>query len=164
VVGGVLLLNPYPVWWTIATAAALLSVLVPRSMASWIGVACMPIGVILTAPSAERTALAVLLIHVAHVLAAWAWAVPWRSRIRLRVLVPGLRRLLVIQVIAQTVAALVVLAVPPLRGPGFAWLAPLGAVVLVGASALALRLSSRPGPALRPTAEPASGADVRGPS
>lgn len=162
IVGGVLLLNPYPMWGMIAAAAALLSIPAPRSMASWIGIACMPMGVILTAPSAGRTALAVLLIHVAHVLASWAWAVPWRSRIRLRVLLPGVRRLLVIQAIAQTVAAVVVLALPPLHGPGFAWIAPLGASVLAAASAIALHLSSRAGSRGPSAADPASDANVRG--
>lgn len=156
IVGGVLLLNPYPLWWTVAGVAALLSVLVPRSMGSWLGIACMPLGVILTEPSAGRTALAVLLVHVAHVVAAWAGAVPWRSRIRLRVLLPSVRRLLAIQAIAQAVAFAVVLSVPPLHGPGIPWLAPLGAAVLAGASALALRLSSQRVPEHQPAAEPAS--------
>lgn len=156
--GGALLLNPYPMWWAIAAAAATLSVLVPRSMASWIGIACLPMGLILTAPSAGRTALAVLLIHLAHVVAAWAWAVPWRSRIRMSVLMPGLRRLLLIQAIAQSVAALVVLALPPLQGPGFAWLAPLGAAVLTGASAVTLRLSAAGRAAAAPALERPEGA------
>jgi threonine/homoserine/homoserine lactone efflux protein len=79
IVGGVLLLNPYPLWWWVAGGASLVSVLAPRSMGSWIGIACMAVGMVLTEPSAARTALAILLIHAAHVLAAWAWAVPWRS-------------------------------------------------------------------------------------
>lgn len=141
VLGGVLLLNPYPMWRAIATVAVVVAVLLPRSLASWAGIACLALGVILVEPSPGRTAIAVLLIHLAHVLSAWAWAVPWRSRIRLVVLIPGIRRLLVIQAIAQSVALLVVLAVPPLHGPGFAWLAPLGAAVLTAASALALHLS-----------------------
>ncbi|WP_336628550.1 MULTISPECIES: hypothetical protein [unclassified Microbacterium] len=141
VLGGVLLLNPYPMWRAIATIAVAVAVLLPRSLASWAGIACLALGVILVEPSPGRTAIAVLLIHLAHVLSAWAWAVPWRSRIRLVVLIPGIRRLLVIQAIAQSAALLVVLAVPPLHGPGFAWLAPLGAAVLTAASALALHLS-----------------------
>ena len=141
IVGGVLLLNPYPLWWWIAGTASLLSVVVPRSMGSWIGIACMAVGMVLTEPSAGRTVLAVLLIHTAHVLAAWSWAVPWRSRIRPAVLLPGVRRMLAIQAVAQSVAALMAIAVPPLHGPGFAWLAPLGAAVLTGISAVALRVS-----------------------
>ena len=160
IVGGVLLLNPYPMWWWVASVAALVSVVVPRSMAAWIGVACVPLGPILTEPSAGRTALAILLVHLAHLLAAWAWAVPWRSRVRLAVLRPGLGRLLVIQTIAQSVAAAVMLAVPPLHGPGSAWLAPIGATVLMGASAVALRLSASPDPAPNPR----GGAGVGGPS
>ncbi|MBS1675096.1 MAG: hypothetical protein JSS74_14165 [Actinobacteria bacterium] len=169
ILGGTLLLNPFPMWWWIAAAAATASAIVPRSMASWIGIACMPVGLALTAPSPMRTASAVLLIHLAHVLAAWAWAVPWRSRIRVAVLLPGVRRLLLIQAIAQAVAALVVLAVPPLHGPGFAWLAPLGAALLAGASAALLRVSGRsqarsaePGPESEPASEPVGGSNVRG--
>ena len=146
VLGGVLLLNPYPMWRAIAAAAVVAAVLLPRSLASWVGIACLALGVVLVEPSPGRTALAVLLIHLAHVLSAWAWAVPWRSRIRVAVLIPGIRRLLVIQAIAQSVALLVVLAVPPLRGPGFAWLAPLGAAALAAASVVALHLSWRPAP------------------
>ncbi|MCE4024490.1 hypothetical protein LXM50_00730 [Microbacterium sp. Au-Mic1] len=160
IVGGVLLLNPYPLWWWVAGGASLVSVLAPRSMGSWIGIACMAVGMVLTEPSAARTALAILLIHAAHVLAAWAWAVPWRSRIRPAVLLPGVRRLLLIQAIAQSVAALMLLAVPPLHGPGFAWLAPLGAAVLTGVSAAVLRVSWGPGPASRrPSGSPPGGAE-----
>jgi hypothetical protein len=143
IVGGTLLLNPYPLWVWAAAVAALVSTVFPRSMAAWIGIAALPLGLLLTAPSAGRTALAILLVHLAHLLAAWAWAVPWRSRIRLVALLPGVRRLLVVQAIAQSVAAIVLFAVPPLHGVGFAWLAPLGAAVLAGASAAALRLASR---------------------
>ena len=149
VLGGVLLLNPYPMWRAIAAAAVLVAVLIPRSLASWAGIACLALGVVLVEPSPVRTALAVLLVHLAHVLSAWAWAVPWRSRIRLGVLIPGVRRLLVIQAIAQSVGLLVVLAVPPLHGAGFAWLAPLGAAVLTAASAVALHLSWAPAPGRR---------------
>lgn len=154
IVGSVLLLNPYPLWWWVASAAALLSALVPRSMASWIGIACVPMGLILTTPTAGRAAMAVLLVHVAHVLAAWAWAVPWRSRIRVRVLLPSVRRLIVIQVMAQSVTVGVLLAVPPLHGAGFAWLAPLGAAVLLAVSALVLRVSSFAGRDHDPAHEP----------
>ncbi len=163
ILGGVLLLNPYPMWWWVAGAASLLSVFLPRSMGSWLGIACMALGVVLTEPSAGRTALAVLLIHAAHVVASWAWAVPWRSRIRPAVLLPGVRRLLVIQAVAQAVAALMALAVPPLHGPGFAWLAPLGAAVLTGVSAIALRVSLGPDPGQRTASRTAVGSDA-GPS
>ncbi|MBS1906536.1 MAG: hypothetical protein JST33_08210 [Actinobacteria bacterium] len=159
--GGVLLLNPYPMWWWIAGAATLISVVVPRSMAAWAGIACMAVGLILTPPSPGRAALAIGLIHLAHLLAGWTWVVPWRSRIRPAVLLPGLRRLLVIQAIAQSVAVLMVLAVPPLHGPGFAWLAPLGAAVLTGVSALALRLSWGPDAASRARMAARPGPDPR---
>lgn len=162
IAGGAPLLNPYPLWWWVAGVAALVAAIVPWSMAAWIGIACLALGVILTAPSAGRTALAVLLIPVAHVLAAWAWAVPWRSRIRLRVLLPGVRRLLVIQVIAQSVAAVMVMALPPLHGPGFPWLAPLGAAVLAGVSAVALRVSSHPEAGVEPSVGSGAGANVGG--
>ncbi|MFJ4166755.1 hypothetical protein ACIPY5_14475 [Microbacterium sp. NPDC089698] len=161
IMGGVLLLNPFPLWWWVAGAASVLSVAFPRSMGSWLGIACMALGMILTEPSPGRAALAVLLIHVAHVIASWAWAVPWRSRIRPAVLLPGIRRLLVIQAIAQAVAALMALAVPPLHGPGFAWLAPLGAAVLTGASAIALRVSLGPDPVRRAASGAAAGGDAR---
>lgn len=164
IMGGVLLLNPYPLWWWVAGAASLLSLIVPRSMAAWLGIACMALGVVLTEQSAGRTALAVLLIHAAHTLASWAWAVPWRSWIRPSVLLPGVRRLLVIQAIAQTVAALMTLAVPPLHGPGFAWLAPLGAAVLTGASAFALRVSLGPDPGYRTASSTPVESDARPPA
>ena len=162
IAGGTLLLNPYPLWCWIAALSALVSVFFRRSMAAWIGIACLPLGLMLTPPAAGRTALAILLIHLAHVLAAWAWAAPWRSRIQLPVLLPGLRRMLVIQAIAQSVAAVMVLAVPPLQGPGYGWLAPCGAAVLTGASALALRLSSARGPGVDAPAGSGGGASVGG--
>ncbi|MDQ4213008.1 hypothetical protein [Microbacterium capsulatum] len=144
IIGAALALNPSPVWRSLAVAAALVSVIVPRSLIAWAGIACLPLGIVLTPASAGRTVLAILVIHVAHVLAAWAWAAPWRSRIRFALMLPSLRRLLLIQVAAQAVAAVMTLLVPPLGGPGLDWLAPLGAVLLLGAAALVLRVSPAP--------------------
>ncbi|UGS27151.1 hypothetical protein K8F61_02760 [Microbacterium resistens] len=152
---GVLALTPFIVWQVVAVAAASVSVVLPRSFAAWAGAACLPIGVLLTAPSPGRTALAVLLVHAIHVLAALSLTIPAGSRIAPGLLRPVLRRFVVIQAIAQPVAATAAL-LPQAGAADTAWLAPLGAALLLVVATATTQLMRR-GSAAR-------GADVGGPS
>ncbi len=158
---GVVVLNPFPLWQGVAVVAALVSVILPRALTAWVAAACLPFGVILTEPSPGRTALALLLVHAIHVLAALGLVVPLSSRLPPAVLIPSAMRFLVVQLIAQPIVFGAFLLAPGSAERGIAWLAPAAAVALLAGVLLAVR-AARNG-----DAEPEivkGGADVRGPS
>lgn len=165
---GALVLMPFPLWQGIAIVLAVASVLLPVSMTAWGAAACLPFGVLLGEPSITRTALAVLLVHAIHVCAGLSLVVPVRSRLSLRVLGVSLRRLVVIQLIAQPLAFGIAL----LAGRGLpseiGWVAPVAAALLVLGIVFALRgLRRADAAAVASFSEAApsrSGANVRGPS
>lgn len=169
---GVVQLNPFPLWQAIGMIAALVSVVLPRSLAAWAGAGCVVFGVILTEPAPERTALAVLLVHAVHVCASLSLAIPISSRLALRVLVPSAVRFLVVQLIAQPLVFAVWLLGPERLDDGIAWLAPFAAILLLLGVILALHAAKKAdigrqagagGGAESVPAAP-RGADVRGPS
>lgn len=169
---GVVLLNPFVLWQVVAVIAAIVAVLLPRSLAAWVGAACLVFGVILTEPAPERTALAVLLVHAIHVFASLSMVVPISSRLALTVLGPSVGRFLVVQLIAQPVVLGVWLLAPSGVDRGAAWLAPLAAIALLLGVVLALRAARKADVEPRTGASSLSestvaaprGADVRGPS
>lgn len=169
---GAVVLVPFPLWQGIAVVAALVAVVIPRTLTAWAAAACLPFGVILTEPSPGRTALALLLVHAIHVLAALSLVVPLRSRLALRVLGPTLLRFLVVQLLSQPLVFAMWLLTPGGVDRGTAWLAPVAAAALVVGVLLALRASKRADAEPAQTApgggdavvEAGVGADVRGPS
>ncbi|REJ04584.1 hypothetical protein DY023_14175 [Microbacterium bovistercoris] len=150
VTAGAFALIPVPLWRWIAIVAALASVIAPRSMVAWVAAGCLPVGMLLTDPSPARTALAVLLVHAIHVLAGIGLTVPLRSQLALRALLPSARRFAVIELIAQPIAFGGALLVGGSTGVAIAWLAPLGAVLLLAGIVFALRglrmADAAPGP------------------
>ncbi|WP_149085612.1 MULTISPECIES: hypothetical protein [Microbacterium] len=163
--GGALLLVPFPLWRGVAVLAALVAVAIPRSLAAWAALACLPFGVILSEPDPGRTALALLFVHALHVCASLSLVVPLSSRVALSVLLPSAARLLAVQAIAQPLAFAVWLLAERRDGTAVVILAPLAAAALLGEILIALRAAER-------AEEAASGArtfgvlgaDVRGPS
>lgn len=170
--GGVVVLIPVPLWQAVAVVAALVAVVLPRSLAAWAAAGCLVFGVILTDPAPERTALAVLLVPAIHVLASLSLVVPLSSRLALAVLWPSLARFVVIQLLAQPVVLGVWLLAPSQVDRGAAWLAPLAAVALLLGVLLALGAATRSdrprqtgvGAGGGPVEATPRGADVRGPS
>lgn len=150
VTAGAFMLIPVPMWRWIAIVAAVASVFVPRTMVAWVAAGCLPVGMLLTEPSPTRTALAVLLVHAIHVLAGIGLAVPLRSQLALRALLPSARRFIVIELIAQPLALGGAMLVAGSTGGAIAWLAPLGAVLLLAGIAFAQRglraADAAPGP------------------
>lgn len=169
---GVVVLNPFPVWQVVAVLAALVAVVVPRSLAAWLSAACVVFGVLLTDQAPERTALAVLVVPAIHMLASLSLVIPASSRLALAVLVPSLGRFLIVQLLAQPLVLGVWLSAPSDVDRGVVWLAPLAATALLLGVVLALRAAKRAdAPAgtnaragAEPTAESPHGANVRGPS
>ncbi|AZH78862.1 hypothetical protein [Microbacterium sp. Y-01] len=169
---GVVLLNPFPLWQGVAVMSALVAVVFPRSLAAWIAAACVVFGVVLTDPSPERTALAVLVVPAIHLLGSLSLTIPAASRLAPAVLLPGLRRFVIAQLVAQPLAFGVWLLAPGPVDRGAAWLAPLAAVVLLLGVLFALRAARAAdsargrvhGEGSGGEAIAARGADVRGPS
>jgi hypothetical protein len=169
---GAVTLVPFPLWQGIAVVAAVVAVVIPRTLAAWAAAACLPFGVLVTDPSPGRTALALLLVHAIHILASLSLVLPMMSRLAPRVLRPTLLRFVVIQLLSQPLVFAMWLLAPGGVDRGTAWLAPIAAAALVGGVLLALRAAKRA------DAEPVStfsgredsgadaggGADVRGPS
>jgi len=164
---GVLLLMPYALWQGIAIAVAVAAVFVPASLAAWAAAACLPFGLLVTEPSATRTALAVLLVHAIHVVASLTLVIPARSRVSLLVLGPSALRFAVVQLIAQPVAFGVPLLVGASGWATASWLAPAAAgslTVGLAVALTALRRADAESRSLPSPAEPLGGANVRGPS
>lgn len=158
---GVVVLNPFPLWQGVAVVAALVAVVIPRALTAWVAAACVPFGVILTEPSPQRTALAVLLVHAIHVLAALSLVVPLTSRLSPAALIPSAQRFVVVQLIAQPIVFGAFLLAPGVAGRGIAWLAPAAAVALLGGVVIAVRAARK---ADAEVEIGGGGADVRGPS
>lgn len=170
--GGAVVLVPFPLWQGVAVFAATLAVVLPRSLAAWVGAACLVFGVLLTEPDPGRTALAVLLVPAIHVLASLSLVIPISSRVALVVLGPSVARYLIIQLLAQPVVFGVWLLAPSNVTHGAVWIAPAAAVALVLGVLLTLRAVRRADAQSRmvspareePAAEGPGGANVRGPS
>lgn len=170
--GGALVLVPFPLWQGVAVIAAALAVVLPRSLAAWLAAACLVFGILLTDPDPGRTALAVLLVHAIHVLGSLSLVIPISSRVALPVLGSSLARLLVIQLLAQTVVFGVWLLAPSDVVHGLTPLAPLAAAALAVGVLLALhaarRADAHPRESERVEGESIAvrhdGANVRGPS
>jgi hypothetical protein len=155
---GVSVLVPFPLWRAVALAAALVAVVVPRTLAAWAAAACIPIGMLLTEPLPGRTALAMLLVHAIHLLASLSLTIPVSSRLSMRALLPALGRFAAVQLIAQPLAYGAQLLTDGGRLQDAGWLAPVAAGALLLGLVLALRALRRADAA---AAEP-SDVDARG--
>ena len=144
VVGGIAAvgLNDYPVWQIIGVLAFLLGAVLPQSLGGWAGAACIVLGMLTADPSVWRTAIALVVIHLVHVLGCVCLEIPARSRVHPRALLPTLRRFVVVEAIAQPIALPAVL-LPAVGESGVAWLAPIGAVIAAGLAILFLRVQAR---------------------
>ncbi|MEU4015469.1 hypothetical protein AB0E56_09390 [Microbacterium sp. NPDC028030] len=161
---GAAVLVPFPLWQGVALLAAVVSVIIPRSLAAWASAACLVFGVLLTEPAPGRTAVAVLLVHAVHILASLSLAVPMASRLALQALRPTLVRFAVVQALSQPLVFAAWLLAPSGVDRGIAWLAPAAAALLLFGVLLELRAAKRADAGVEAESESPSGADVRGPS
>ncbi len=126
-------------WPEIAVALALVAAAVPRWLAAWVLIGVLAFSVLLEpSPSPARVLLLVLAAHVLHVLAAWTLVIPARARFQPAILLPGLRRLVLVQVPVQLAAA-GVLALVNGRPPGLPALAVVAGVAVVALVVLLAR-------------------------
>lgn len=132
---GATLLIPVVGWQIIVVGAAILGVLFPQSLAGWLSILCLAIGMLMAEPGIWQAMLAVAIAHIMHALCTLAPLVPWRGRVVLRALRPGLYRLLAVQAVAQPITLAVMLVQ---RDDGFGMAALAGAIAAAGFAVLFL--------------------------
>lgn len=127
---GAVALTPLVGWSVTAVLLGVLAVVLPQSFAAWGSVACFVIGMLIAGPDPGRAMIAVLAVHLIHILTTLILVVPVRARIVLRALRPTALRFLVVQAIAQPLTLLVMLG--SARGTVEApWIVVAGAAALV---------------------------------
>lgn len=124
------LLLPVLVWQLAVIGLALLGMLFPHTFAGWLSIAGVGIGMLLAEPGIWQTMIAVLVVHVMHVMSSLMSVMPWRGPVVLSALWPTLRRLLAIQAVAQPVTLVVLLT----HGSG----TTVSGAALVGGAAFAV--------------------------
>lgn len=149
-----------PTGWMVALAAvAALGAVSAHTGGAWMAAGMLALLLLLLPFDHGRAAITVAAVHLLHVLAALTLVVRMRTRIAWRALAPTVRRFVLIQLIAQSLLACVLL-VP--TGGGAPWAAIVGAltVLLLAIGGLFLTRDGADAGAVRP----AGGADVGGPS
>ncbi|UAJ77901.1 hypothetical protein IT072_11380 [Leifsonia sp. ZF2019] len=119
-------------WPVIGVALAAVTVVVPRWRTAWLLIAVLAFSALLEPAEGVSARLLALIVgvHVLHVLAGWMLAVPVRARLQPAVLLPGVRRLIAIQLPVQAVAV-VILLLRPEQGVG-------AMAIVAGAAILAI--------------------------
>ncbi|MFE4469176.1 hypothetical protein ACFRFH_10195 [Leifsonia sp. NPDC056824] len=132
--------GPWPAVAVLLTAVALA---VPRWRVAWVLIAVLAFSTLLEPGTLTLRVLAVIAaVHVLHVLAAWMLVLPATARVKPTVLLPSLRRLILIQVPVQAVAIVLLLVGRPSAAP---WLAVVSGGAIVGLVVLlAALLLARP--------------------
>lgn len=122
-------------WPLLCVALAAVTVAVPRWRSAWVLIAVLAFSALLEPPAGVSVRVLALVagVHALHILAAWMLAVPARARLEPAVLLPGLRRFLLIQVPLQAVAVLVLSLRQPAAG---GWPAIVAGVAVLALGAL----------------------------
>lgn len=110
VTGVALLLVPVIGWQVAVVAAAVLGTILPHSFGGWFSIAGITVGMLMSEPSLWRASVIVLGVHVIHVVSALLLTMRWNSRVVLAALRPTLRRLLLVQLVAQPLTLFTMLA------------------------------------------------------
>ncbi|MCI1020047.1 hypothetical protein HWD99_15570 [Microbacterium sp. C5A9] len=132
---GAFLLCPLVGWQWTAVILALLGAVLPPTFGAWGAIACIVIGMLTSEPDLGRAMLAVLVVHLLHVLTSLALVVPRGSRIVLGALRRSAVRVLVVQAIAQPVTVAVMLGTAGAT-PALPWAVAASAGAVVAAAVL----------------------------
>lgn len=136
---------PSGVWPALAVLLTAVSVVVPRWRVAWVLIAVLAFSTLLEPGRLTIRLLALIAaVHVLHLLAAWMLVLPAAARLQPAVLLPSVRRLILIQVPVQAAAIVLLLVARPSAAP---WLALASGAAIVGLVALlAAVLLARPRP------------------
>ena len=120
-----------------------LAVVVPRWRVAWVLIAVLAFSTLLEPGTLTPRLLALIAaVHVLHVLAAWMLVLPPAARFQPAVLLPSLRRFVLIQLPVQVAAVVLLLVARPAAAP---WLALVSGVAIIGlVGLLAALLLARP--------------------
>lgn len=124
-------------WALVSVGLAAVTVMAPHWRTAWVLIAVLAFSVLTEPPSGVSLRLCLLVagVHALHVLAAWMLVVPVRARLQPAVLLPGLRRFVLIQLPVQATALLLGVVHPSAGDPAVAvvsGLAVLAVVALLG--------------------------------
>lgn len=108
-----LMLIPVVGWQIAAVAMAALGVLLPQIFGGWFAIGCLAVGMLMSEPSIWRALVAVFVVHVIHVISSLLFVIPWQGRVVLAALRPTLRRLLMVQLVAQPLTLLIMVLFVP---------------------------------------------------
>ena len=135
------LLQPALFWQVLFIVIAIAGAVFPRSGLAWLALLVVPLALVLQDVSIWRTVVALLTVHLGHVLTTLCLVVPARSRISLATLKPTAWRFMGVQIVSQVAALSVLLAVSVVTSgaQNMAWLAPLGGGAVVLLAVLLLR-------------------------
>ncbi|HLT67880.1 MAG TPA: hypothetical protein VKZ73_08420 [Microbacterium sp.] len=138
VAAAALVLQPVTFWQVSFVLAAIAGAVFPRTGLAWAALLVAPLALLMQDISPWRTAIAIVVVHLGHVLAGLNLVIPGRSRVALAALRPTALRWLAVQLASQGVAA-AVLTIPRADGSGIAWVAPVGALAVALLAVVLLR-------------------------
>ncbi|WEG10204.1 hypothetical protein PU630_06530 [Microbacterium horticulturae] len=121
---------PYAI---IVVCLATVGAAVPATFTTWAAIAVLALAELGQAPDAGASVF-LLVAHLLHVIGGLQLALPWKGRLQLRALAAPARRWLMLQVPAQVLLVLALLA----RSLPLSGVLPAGAVVVVTAAAIVL--------------------------
>ncbi len=130
-------------WPALAILLSGVAVVLPRWRAAWVLIAVLAFSTLLEPGTLTLRLLALIAaVHVLHLLAAWMLVLAPSARFQPAVLLPSLRRLVLIQLPVQAAATVLLLVARPAAAP---WLALVSGAAIVGLVVLlAALLLSRP--------------------
>ena len=146
-------------WVVVVAVVAMLGAVVPQTGAGWMAAAVVVLLLLVLPAEYARAVVAVVAVHALHALTALSLVVKARARVSVKVLLPVGRRFILIQLIAQSALACVLL-IPAGGGAAWAAIVGAGAVLLLAIGALILMSRSD----VSREVHSAGGADVGGPS
>lgn len=129
---GAVALCPLIGWQVAAVVLAIVAAALPQTFAAWGSIGCLVIGMLISEPDLGRAMIAVLVVHLIHVLMSLSLVIPAGSRVVIAALRPSVLRLLAVQAIAQPVTV-VLMIVGAVATQGSAQTVPWAAVAGAGA-------------------------------
>ncbi|MBN9632346.1 MAG: hypothetical protein J0I18_17365 [Actinobacteria bacterium] len=130
-------------WSALAVLLTAVAVAVPRWRVAWVLIAVLAFSTLLEPGTVTPRLLALIAaVQLLHVLASWMLVLPPAARFQPAVLLPSLRRFIVIQLPVQAGAVVLLLVARPAVAP---WLAMVSGAAIVGLVVLlAAMLLARP--------------------
>ncbi|MGF3055059.1 hypothetical protein [Microbacterium sp. YY-01] len=135
----VLIIPMFPVLRTTALIAVVVGVILPQTLLCWAPIVAVVIAVLAQPADAATTAIALVIVHAMHIVASVISVIPVFSRVQWQIFRATLRRFIGVQLVAQALS-LGVFSLPWVTGPGWWWLAPVGAAAAIALAVVLTRM------------------------